>query len=96
MTVVSTCMFRNLVAPLKGSPAKRAVPNATGVAVSTLGAISEVGVIGISVQEPQAASVLKKRRLNGKAVQVVSGRIGRRTEHQRSYLSNVIDVLGKK
>jgi hypothetical protein len=65
-----------LVAPLKGSPDKVTVPNARDITVSILGTISEAGLIDISLKKPQAASMLKKRRVIGKAVQVASGRIG--------------------
>ena len=80
---------------LKGTPAKGTVPTGRGVTVSILGAISEAGVIDISLKKPQAASTSKKRKANGKSVNVVNGRIGTRTENYLAYLSNVMDVLDK-
>ena len=71
------------------------MPTGRGVTVSTLGAISKAGVIDISLKKPQAASTSKKRKANGKSVNVVNGRIGTRTEHYLAYLSNVMDVLDR-
>jgi hypothetical protein len=47
------------------------------------------------LKKPQAAFVLKKKKVNGKSVQMVSGRIGTRAEYRLAYLLNVIDVLDK-
>ena len=47
------------------------------------------------MKEPQAVSTSKKRKVNGKAVDVVTGRIGTRTEHYLAYLSSVMNVLDK-
>ena len=86
---------RNYGRSPKGTPAKGTVPTGKGVNVTILGAISEAGVIDISLKKPQAGSTSKKRKVNGKAVNVVNGRIGTRTEHYLAYLSNVMDVLDK-
>ena len=61
---------------------------------SILGAISEAGVIDISLKNRKPA-VVKKRNGNGKVVSVVKGRIGTRTEHYLAYLSNIMDVLDR-
>ena len=66
-----------------------------GVTITILGAISDARVIDISLRKPQAVSTSKKRKVDGKAVDAVNGRIGTRTEHFLAYLSNVMDVLDK-
>jgi transposase len=86
---------RNFGRSLKGTPAKGTIPTGRGVTVSILGAISDAGVIDISLKKPQAAAMSKKRKGNGRAVAVVNGRIGTRTEHYLAYLSNVMDVLDR-
>jgi hypothetical protein len=45
----------------KGSPAKGIVPTARGITITILGAISQTGVIDISLGKPQAAATSKKR-----------------------------------
>ena len=77
---------RNFGRSLKGTPARGTVPTGRGVTVSILGAISEAGVIYVSLRKPQAVSASKKRKANGKAVDAVNGRIGTRTEHYLAYL----------
>ncbi|KAL1925911.1 hypothetical protein VTP01DRAFT_7250 [Rhizomucor pusillus] len=47
----------------------------------------------ISVKKPEAVSA-KKRKADGKEVKV-NGKVGTRTEHYLSYLSNVMDVMDK-
>src|SRR3984893_3855882 len=84
---------RNFGRSLKGTPTRGTVPTGRGVTVSILGAISEAGVADISLKKPQAATVVKKRKGNGKAIATVNRRIGTRTEHYLLYLSNVMDVL---
>src|ERR1700730_9388499 len=86
---------RNFGRSLKGTPARSTVPTGRGVTVSILGAIAEAGVIDISLKKPQAATVVKKRKGNGKVVRVVKGRIVTRTEHYLAYLSNVMNVLDR-
>ena len=49
------------------------------------------GVIDISLKEPQAVVTSKKRKVDGKVVNALNGRIGTRTEHYIMYLSNVVD-----
>src|ERR1700733_11532125 len=66
-----------------------------GVTITILGSISDAGVIDISLRKPQAVSTSKKRKVDGKAVDAVNGRIGTRTEHFLAYVSNVMDVLDK-
>jgi len=46
----------------KGSPAKGIIPTARYVTITILGAISDAGVIDISLRKPQAISTSKKRR----------------------------------
>jgi hypothetical protein len=72
------------------------VPTRKVVTVSILGDIYEAGVIDISLKVPQAVRASKKRKMNGKAVDVVTDGIGTRTEHYLAYLPNVTDVLNKK
>jgi transposase len=79
----------------KGTPAKGTIPTAKGVTITILGAISDAGIIDISLRKPKAVSTSKKRKVNGRAVDTVNGRIGTRTEHYLAYLSNVMDVLDK-
>jgi hypothetical protein len=50
-------------------------------------------VCGCSVK-PRAASS-KRRKMNGRAVDVVNGRIGTRIEHYLAYISNVMHVLDR-
>ena len=57
-----------------------------GVTITILGAISDARVIDISLRKPQAVSASKKRKVDGKAVDAVNGRIGTRTEHFLAYL----------
>ena len=84
---------RNFGRSLKGTPARGTVPTGRGVTVSILGAISEAGVIDISLKKPQAATAVKKRKGNGKVVRVGNGRVRTRTEHYLAYLSKVMNVL---
>ena len=79
----------------RGTPAKGTIPTAKGVTITILGAISDAGVIDISLRKPQAVSTSKKRKVDGKAVDAVNGRIGTRTEQFLAYVSNVMDVLDK-
>jgi len=65
---------RNFGRSLKGTPARGTVPTGRGVTVSILGAISEAGVIDISLKKPQAATAVKKRTANGKVVSKCSKR----------------------
>ena len=85
---------RNYGRSRKGTPAKGIVPTAKGITVTILGAISQAGVIDISLSKPQAVSMSKKRKTNGAKAMSVSGRVGTRTEHFLAYISNVMDVLG--
>jgi hypothetical protein len=85
---------RNYGRSRKGTPAKGIVPTAKGITVTILGAISQAGVIDISLSKPQAVSISKKRKANDAKEISVSGRVGRRTEHFLAYISNVMDVLG--
>ena len=86
---------RNYGRSRKGTPAKGIVPTAKGVTITILGAMSQAGVIDISLKKPQAVSVSKKRKANDSTATVVSGRIGTRTEHFLAYISNVMDVLDR-
>lgn len=80
---------------LMGTPAKGIVPTARGVTITILGAISEAGVIDISLKKPQAVAMSKKRKGDDKVVNITNARIGTRTEHYLTYLSNVMDVLDR-
>jgi transposase len=84
---------RNYGRSRKGTPAKGIVPTKKGITITILGAISQAGVIDISLKKPQAVSASKKRKANDTKAMTVSGRIGTRTEHFLAYLSNVMDVL---
>ena len=86
---------RNFGRSLKGTPARATVPTRRGVTVSILGAISEAGVIDISLKKPQTATVVKKRKGTGKVVSVIKGQIGTRTERYLVYSSNVMNVLDR-
>jgi hypothetical protein len=55
-------MQRNYGRSRKGSPAKGIIPTARHVTITILGAISDAGVIDISLRKPQAISTSKKRR----------------------------------
>jgi len=70
---------RNSGRSLKGTPARGTVPTGRDVTVSMLGAISEAGVIDISLKKPQTAKVVKTTKGNGKGVTAVNGRVGTRT-----------------
>lgn len=84
---------RNYGRSRKGTPAKGIVPTVKGITITILGAISQAGVIDISLKKPQAVSASKKRKTNDTTAMRVSGRVGTRTEHFLAYLSNVMDVL---
>ena len=86
---------RNYGRSRNGTPAKGTIPTAKGVTITILGAISQAGVIDISLRKPQAVSVSKKRKANDTTATVVSGRVGTRTEHFLTYISNVMDVLDR-
>ena len=86
---------RNYGRYLKGTSAKDTVPSGKGASISILGAISEAGVIDISLKMPQAVSTSKKRKVIEISFNVVKGRIGTRTQHYLAYFSNVMDVLDK-
>jgi hypothetical protein len=94
MRQVSICTLkRNYGRSRKGTPAKGIVPTAKVITITILGAISQAGVIDISLKKPQAVSISKKRKANDAKAMVVSGRVGTRTEHFLAYISNVMDVL---
>jgi len=66
---------------LKGTPAKGIVPTARGVTIAILSAISEAGVIDISLKKPQAVAMSKKRKVDDKVMNITNARTGTRTEH---------------
>lgn len=84
---------RNFGRSLKRKSAKAVIPTGKGVTFTISGAISQAGIIDISVKKPEAVSA-KKRKADGKEVKV-NGKVGTRTEHYLSYLSNVMDVMDK-
>ena len=86
---------RNYGRSRKGTPARAVVPTTKGITITILVAISQAGVIDISLKKPQAVSASKKRKANDAKAMVVSGRVGTRTEHFLAYVSNVMDVLDR-
>ena len=86
---------RNYGRSRKGTPAKGIVPTAKGITITILGAISQAGVIDISLKKPQAVSMSKKRKANDIKAMMIRGRVKTRTEHFLTYISNVIDVLDR-
>jgi hypothetical protein len=84
---------RNHGHPWKGSPEKAIIPTARGVTITILGAISQAGVIDISLKKPQAVAISKKGKTNDAQAMVVSARVGTRTEPFLTYISNVMDLL---
>jgi transposase len=86
---------RNYGRSRKGTPARAVVPTTKGITITILVAISQAGVIDISLKKPQAVSASKKRKANDAKAMVVSGRVGTRTEHFLAYISNVMDVLDR-
>ena len=88
-------VHRNYGRSRNGTPAKGTIPTAKGVTITILGAISQAGVIDISLKKPQAVSISKKRKANDTTAREVSCRIGTRTEHFLTYISNVMDVLDR-
>ena len=67
---------RNYGRSRKGTPAKGTVPTAKGITITILGAISQAGVIDISLKKPQAVAIPKKSKGNGAKAIVLSGRVG--------------------
>jgi hypothetical protein len=59
----------------KGTSAKRVVPTAKGFIITIVGAISQAGVIDISLKKPQAVSTFKKRKGNDTTATVINGRL---------------------
>jgi DDE superfamily endonuclease len=86
---------RNYGRSRKGTPHKSTVPTAKGITITILGAISQAGVIDISLKKPQAVAISKKSKENDAKAMVLSGRVGTRTEHFLAYISNVMDVLDR-
>ena len=79
----------------KGTPAKGIVPTTKGISITILGALSQAGVIDISLKKPQAVAISKKCKENDAKAMVLSGLVGTRTEHFLAYISNVMDVLDR-
>src|SRR6202043_2897386 len=65
------------------------------ITITIFGAISQAGVIDISLKKAHAVSVSKKRKANHTTGKAINGRIGTRTEHFLAYISNVMDVLDR-
>jgi hypothetical protein len=86
---------RNYGRSRKGTPANGTVPTAKGITITIFGAISQAGVIDISLKKPHAVFVSKKRKANDTTGKAINGRIGTRTEHFLAYISNVMDVLDR-
>jgi hypothetical protein len=78
----------------KLTQAKGTVPTGKGITIGILGDISEEVAIDISLKSAQGASVPETQD-KWEALRVVNGRIGTRTEHHRTYLSKVVDVLDR-
>ena len=86
---------RNYGRSRKGTPANGTVPTAKDITITMFGAISQAGVIDISLKKPHAVSVSKKRKANDTTGKAINGRIGTRTEHFLAYISNVMDALDR-
>jgi hypothetical protein len=84
---------RNYGRSRKWTPGKGTVPTAKGITITILGAISQAGVIDISLKKPQAVAISKKSKENDAKAMVLSGRVGTRTEPFLTYISNVMDLL---
>ena|ERR1700722_3261039 len=67
---------RNYGRSQKGTPTKSVLPTAKGITITTLGFISQAGVIDISLKKPQAVSTFKKRKANDTTVTGINGRVG--------------------
>ena len=91
----SSSSIINVLVSRKGTPAKGIIPTAKGITIIVLGAISQAGIIDVSLKKPQAVSVSKKRQFNHTTATVITGRVGTRTEHFLSYMANVMDVLDR-
>src|ERR1700731_4176229 len=86
---------RNYGHSRKGTPAKGIVPTAKGITITILGAISHAEETDIFLKKPQAVSISKNRKANDTTAMVVNGRVGTRTEHFLTHISNVMDVLDR-
>jgi hypothetical protein len=78
----------------KGTPAEGIIPTVKGKSI-TLGAISQADVIDVSLQKGQAVSGPRSEKVNDTTATVINGRVGTRTEHFLTYISNVMDVLNR-
>jgi len=91
---------RNFGKSKKGMSVKSVVPSNSGITLTIIGAICEMGVAELSLHKPKAVhrkgSRLKKKskREDGKAEEVeVNARVGTRSEHFLDFLSSLIDTL---
>lgn len=82
LDVVKNCVFideadfnlhiqRNFGRSFQGKPTKGTIPTRKSVTFTILGAISQAGIIDISVKKPEAVSA-KKRKTDGKEIKVDS------------------------
>jgi hypothetical protein len=60
----------------KDTTAKDILLTAKGITITILGAMSQASVIDISLKQPQAVSMSKKRKANDTATKVTSGQVG--------------------
>jgi hypothetical protein len=74
---------------------KGTIPTEKGITITILGAISQVGIIDVSLKKAQAVFVTKKRKVYDTTATVINGRVGTRTEHFLAYISKVMDVLNR-
>jgi len=86
---------RNYGRSRKGTPAKGIVPTAKDITITILGAITSKSDRSYLLKKPQTASISKKRTENDTTAMVVNGRVGTRTEHFLTHISNVMDVLDR-
>jgi hypothetical protein len=60
---------------------KGTIPTEKGITITILGAISQVGIIDVSLKKAQAVFVTKKRKVYDTTATVINGRVGTRTEN---------------
>ncbi|KAL0078513.1 Homeodomain-like DNA binding domain-containing transcription factor [Phycomyces blakesleeanus] len=66
---------RNFRRSTRGKPAKTTAPTQQSVSITILGAISQIGVISVTLRKPQAVVSSKKRKLD-KKVEKINGHVG--------------------
>ena len=79
----------------KGQKCVAEVPKSRGSNITIMGAITANEIIDIAIRKPVTVQCKKRRLENGSEVQV-TGKIGTRKEHFKTYLGSVMDELDKK